>query len=314
MVAQAQEYTSTKLGRSVNTRGTLRPVRAHSSSSVAGRTVPSRWTWTSALGSAARSGGTVMRPATRRRGGGALSRRGRRPRGRRGARREGGRADRAPGGDRRQRPLPLRSAGAGRDARSGRARAELGSRPAQRPPRAGGRARGLDREPRARGPGTDDGPDAPSRGHAPRQGRGARPPRLRRAPVDARLARRPRPSLRSRDRRGRDVHHPRGASGVVHARAIATKLSAQKAIHPETHTTDFRGDSLGCITLTAWELRQFGYRGHAFFCEDAATGEVLGAVLTRGGLVRCFISGDYVGDGCYDFTICGLADGACVVQ
>src|SRR3989442_10302742 len=75
MVAQAQEYTSTKLGRSVNTRGTLRPVRAHSSSSVAGRTVPSRWTWTSALGSAARSGGTVMRHATGRRGGGALSRR-----------------------------------------------------------------------------------------------------------------------------------------------------------------------------------------------------------------------------------------------
>ena len=98
------------------------------------------------------------------------------------------------------------------------------------------------------------------------------------------------------------------------ARVIATKLYAHKAIQPETHTTDFRGDSLGCITLTAWELRQFGYRGHAFFCEDAATGEVLGAVLTRGGLVRCFISGDYVGDGCYDFTICGLADGACVVQ
>ena len=98
------------------------------------------------------------------------------------------------------------------------------------------------------------------------------------------------------------------------ARAIATKLSAQKAIRPETHTTDFRGDSLGCITLTAWELRQFGYRGHAFFCEEAATGEVLGAVLTRGGVVRCFISGDYVGDGCYTFTICGVADGACVVQ
>ena len=98
------------------------------------------------------------------------------------------------------------------------------------------------------------------------------------------------------------------------ARAIATKLSARKAIRPETHTTDFRGDSLGCITLTAWELRQFGFRGHAFFCEDAATGEVLGAVLTRGGVVRCFISGDYVGDGCYDFTICGVPDGACVVQ
>src|SRR6266566_1627035 len=75
MVAHAQEYTSTKLGRSVNERGTLRPVRAHSSSSVAGRTVPSRWTWTSALGSVARSGGTAICRATRRRGGGALSRR-----------------------------------------------------------------------------------------------------------------------------------------------------------------------------------------------------------------------------------------------
>src|SRR5205823_4703835 len=76
------------------------------------------------------------------------------------------------------------------------------------------------------------------------------------------------------------------------AQAIATKLYAHKAIKPETHTTDFQGDSLGCITLTAWELRQFGYRGHAFFCEDAGTGEVLGAVLTRGGFVRCHISGD----------------------
>src|SRR5437667_12350868 len=75
MVAHAEEYTSTKLGRSVNERGTLRPVRAHSSSSVAGRTVPSRWTWTSALGSVARSGGTAICRATRRRGGGALSRR-----------------------------------------------------------------------------------------------------------------------------------------------------------------------------------------------------------------------------------------------
>ncbi len=98
------------------------------------------------------------------------------------------------------------------------------------------------------------------------------------------------------------------------AQAIATKLYAHKAIKPETHTTDFQGDSLGCITLTAWELRQFGFRGHAFFCEDAATGEVLGAVLTRGGFVRCHISGDYVGEGCYAFTICGVADGACVVQ
>jgi len=108
-----------------------------------------------------------------------------------------------------------------------------------------------------------------------------------------------------------------GAEQGAFAKAIAAKLYAQKtvqAIRPKTHTTDFQGDSLGCITLTAWELRQFGYRGHAFFCESAATGEVLGAVLSRGGVVRCYISGDYVGDGCYDFTICGVADGACVVQ
>ena len=35
------------------------------------------------------------------------------------------------------------------------------------------------------------------------------------------------------------------------AQAIATKLYGHKAIKPETHTTDFQGDSLGCITLTA---------------------------------------------------------------
>jgi hypothetical protein len=101
---------------------------------------------------------------------------------------------------------------------------------------------------------------------------------------------------------------------VEAARAIAKKLIAGKTLEPktQTHTTDFQGDSLGCITLTARELHHFGYRGHAFFCEDAFTGEVLGAVLNRSGVVRCAISGDYVGDGCYDFTICGVADSVCV--
>lgn len=97
------------------------------------------------------------------------------------------------------------------------------------------------------------------------------------------------------------------------ARAIAEKLIADKALSAKTHTTDFQGDSLGCITLTTSELRHFGYRGHAFFCEDAFTGEVLGGVLNRSGVVRCVISGDYVGGGCYDFTICGVADSGCVV-
>jgi len=96
------------------------------------------------------------------------------------------------------------------------------------------------------------------------------------------------------------------------ARALAEKLMATKSPRPETHTTDFRGDSLGCITLTARELRGFGYAGHAFFCEDASTGEILGAVLGRFGRVGCYISGDYVGNGCYAFTICGNPDSACV--
>ena len=98
------------------------------------------------------------------------------------------------------------------------------------------------------------------------------------------------------------------------ARTAAEKLMAKKAFRPATHTTDFQGDSLGCITLTAREVARFGYPGHFFFCESAATGEILGALLTRAGFVRCLISGDYVGDGCYDFTICGVADSACVVQ
>ena len=95
------------------------------------------------------------------------------------------------------------------------------------------------------------------------------------------------------------------------ARAAAEKLMMRK-VRPETHDTDFRGDSLGCITFTARELRHFGYAGHAFFCEDAASGEILGAVQTRAGYVRCLISGDYVGNACYDFTICGINDGICV--
>src|SRR5437667_10473268 len=88
------------------------------------------------------------------------------------------------------------------------------------------------------------------------------------------------------------------------ARAAAEKLATRKVLRPQTHTTDFQGDSLGCITLTTREMRRFRYRGHAFFCEDGATGEILGALLNRSGVVRCYISGDYTGDGCYAFTIC----------
>jgi hypothetical protein len=94
--------------------------------------------------------------------------------------------------------------------------------------------------------------------------------------------------------------------------ALAGKLVARKALRPETHTTDFATDALGCITLSRWELRRFGYAGHAFVCEEAASGEVLGAVLNKAGLVRCHVTGAYVGDGCYDLVICGNVEPACV--
>ena len=105
----------------------------------------------------------------------------------------------------------------------------------------------------------------------------------------------------------------RAADTAGLGRAAAEKLMARKALRPDDITvTDFRGDGIGCITLSSRELRQFGFFGHAFFCETAPTGEILGAVLSRRGFVRCYISGDYAGDACYDFTICGIAQSACV--
>lgn len=97
-------------------------------------------------------------------------------------------------------------------------------------------------------------------------------------------------------------------------RALATKLMAKKALQAKTrtHTTDFGTEAIGCITLTRRELRDFGYRGHAFLCEEGATSEVLGAVLNPVGFVRCQIRGFYVGDGCYDFDICGVPETACI--
>lgn len=99
------------------------------------------------------------------------------------------------------------------------------------------------------------------------------------------------------------------------ARALATKLQEPKAAkepRPQTHATDFGSDAIGCITLTSRELWSFGYRGHAFLCEEGNGGEVLGAVLSRSGFIRCYITGEYVGDGCYDFDICDIPETACV--
>src|SRR5262245_8534586 len=81
------------------------------------------------------------------------------------------------------------------------------------------------------------------------------------------------------------------------ARKIAAALREQRPIRPLTHTTDFGNDAIGCVTLTQRELGRIGYRGHAFACEEGATGEVMGAVLTRPGVVRCYVAGTYAGEG-----------------
>ncbi len=103
---------------------------------------------------------------------------------------------------------------------------------------------------------------------------------------------------------------PRDPYGLGHA--LVVKLRGQPGIRPETHATDFGDDALGCITFAQWELRRFGYRGHAFVCEEGATHEVLGAVLGRTGVVRCQITGSYAGDGCFALEICDQPLRVCV--
>jgi hypothetical protein len=103
-------------------------------------------------------------------------------------------------------------------------------------------------------------------------------------------------------------------------RVLAQKLVTQKTRPrgngdtgvPQTHITDFAGDAIGCITLQRWEMRSFGYPGHAFACEEAARGEVLGAVLDRHGRRLCFIDGFYAGDDCYELTICDVPETLCL--
>ena len=88
------------------------------------------------------------------------------------------------------------------------------------------------------------------------------------------------------------------------ATALVTRLRAQTGLRPETHATDFGDDAIGCLTFPQWELRRFGYPGHAFACEEGATHEVLGAVVNRAGVVRCYIHGAATDDDCFDLTIC----------
>lgn len=102
-------------------------------------------------------------------------------------------------------------------------------------------------------------------------------------------------------------------------RMVAEKLLERKASRetrdagvPQTHVTDFGSDAIGCLTLPRWEMRSFGYPGHAFACEEAAGGEVMGAVLDRRGRTLCFIEGAYTGDDCYDLSICDESETLCV--
>ncbi len=102
------------------------------------------------------------------------------------------------------------------------------------------------------------------------------------------------------------------AGKLVERKARGRTTADTTAGVPQTHSTDFAGDGIGCITLTRREMRSFGYPGHAFACEEAAAGEVLGAVLNRQGRMLCQIDGVYAGDDCYDLTVCDVAETLCV--
>ena len=97
------------------------------------------------------------------------------------------------------------------------------------------------------------------------------------------------------------------------AKAIAEKLHARRQYAASIDTTDFAGTDIGCIVMPRFELRRYRYPGHAMLCEVAATGEVLGAVLNKGGRRICDITGDFTeGTTCYEITICDNAETLCI--
>jgi hypothetical protein len=98
------------------------------------------------------------------------------------------------------------------------------------------------------------------------------------------------------------------------AKLIAEKLAARRNSAAILEATDFQGTDIGCIILPRNELRPFGYPGHGFFCEVAATGEVLGGLVNKKGRQLCEIRGFYTADFCYDFDICEVPESLCVVQ
>jgi hypothetical protein len=97
------------------------------------------------------------------------------------------------------------------------------------------------------------------------------------------------------------------------AKAMAEKLYARRQYAASIDTTDFAGTDIGCIVMPRFELRRYRYPGHAMLCEVAATGEVLGAVLNKGGRRICDITGAFTqGTSCYGINICGNDETLCV--
>jgi len=97
------------------------------------------------------------------------------------------------------------------------------------------------------------------------------------------------------------------------ARALAHALAQQRArLAPRLHATDFALEHVGCIVMPRAELRRWGYPGHAFACEEASAGQVLGAVLDRRGRRLCTIAGSYAGGDCYELTFCDTPERLCV--
>jgi len=99
------------------------------------------------------------------------------------------------------------------------------------------------------------------------------------------------------------------------AEALAKRFTARRKAPPQIHATDFQGTDIGCIILPRFEIRPYGYPGHAVLCEANVSGEVLGAVVNRRGIKLCEIRGAYrneADDFCYDFDICETPETLCV--
>jgi hypothetical protein len=84
-----------------------------------------------------------------------------------------------------------------------------------------------------------------------------------------------------------------------------TRPGKPPIVRPMIHDTEVMGQLIGCVTLSRPEMRGLGYRGHAVFCEEDTTHEVLGALVNKKGNALCVIRGFYNNDvSCFDLEIC----------